>query len=208
MESKFRTELESKSNPELVPISPDFKGPFKWSRRPAIAQNWRKFKPIILSSERGDHAIVFPCGEDWWEHRRRANIHSAGYEVRIAGGDYIIQGSQIQIQSENTKQLPEYNRTVVVTRKGDEGIFAEFCNENSLLKFYDGTQYRVAFRFWVPFKDVTRFEFSDQAGVLQFHINKNWDIWIEAKAHMKYILLLIVIERYLVDLNNAEAPGG
>lgn len=208
MESKSSAAEESIIGLDLVPLSANPINPLKWSRRPESFQNWKRFKPSTLSSELGYHAVKLPCDDKWWDIRKKADIASPGYTIRLPDSEYIFEGGSIRQQAEAAKDLPVYNRTVVITAKRDGSIVAELDDNNKMIIFSDGARYRIVFGYWIPFKKPIRFEFFDKAGVIQFDIDSKRNIWIEKGANMKHILFLIAMERYLVDLNIAEAPGG
>jgi hypothetical protein len=207
------------TNQHLEPIGPNLIGPFRWNRRPAFEQFWRKFKPIVLSSEKGQHVIISPCSKEWYEEMKKAQVFfPLGYEVQFPDGRFVIESGFLPQPNEMNKELFRYgaivlskrktrpsSRTIVMKKKESGCFVAKLDDTMRSIRFSDGSNFKIVIRNWMPLKRPAQFEFLDESGARQFHIDRKMNIWLEEKADMKHILSLITMGRYLMDLNNAEA---
>jgi len=191
-----------------VPLGSSPVGPIKWSKWYGYTwAGWKKFKPIFLSSSNGIHAIIEPAGEEWWERNKKAGVFIPGYSVRTSNRTFIMQGSTTPIIWKEAIDLPVYGHTVVITDMESGFVVAVVSNDLRSVRFDDEDSFVIRFNGWIPFIGPHQYEFFDLLGTKQFHYDRKKAIWPEPGANRKHLLSLIIINRFLVDLITAEAPG-
>jgi len=146
-----------------------------------------------------------PCGEDWLSRMKRIRETSPGYRIVTAEGDFLIAGWSYPDLAKLSKMEHLLKGPAIIACGTGESV-ASFDSVKSVA-FSDGSMFSVKFRYGIPFGTPLRFEFFDAKGESQFTIDRKRNIWIGRNADRRHVLMLIVAERYLVELNSLQASS-
>ena len=193
-------ELNNAQNSNLIPLERESQGPFRWSRRPGFfiyLHGWMKFKPVTLFSDKGVIAVIEPFSKEWYESSLITGGSGVGYFVRTYDAEYVLHRKMERPGLVNGRKSRKFVSHVKMTEMNGSSV-AELSDDRHSLRFNDGESFAV--KWGKPLYRNWRCEFFDANSYRQFYAGRKWAIYPEPGARDKYLLRLMIIQRFLLDL--------
>jgi hypothetical protein len=198
-----RTEPSDPDNNSRKPVGNQSNGPLEWPPG-TICSNWKHFHPVLLCSAEGIHMIVSPCDPGWWTKRKIEGTSESGFQFKTALGEFVIEGHSSKDPSPRSSERSI--KATAIWKKSNGELVAQFKGRSSIV-FKDGAVFTMVRRGSIPLLAHYKYEFVDINGGKQFRIDRKNQIWLTDKTDRNRVLFLIAAERFIREVDSAEALG-